>query len=236
MYEQIASILKEEIMDNKYSPSGNTGTQAQMAERFNVSLITIRKAIALLARQGLLNVKQGKGTFVKQTLLSEDLTRLTGVDNLITSSHLSAQVQVLCFEIIDTPKHFESEIKKDLGSKCLHIERIHIIEGGVKAGFAEIWLPGKYGEEITISEIEQNTVYQLYERKWNMALGKGKQFVRADAASAKIASALDIQEGSPVLSIKRQAYSATGELIEYMLLNYEHTQYSLSIELNLSSI
>ena len=64
MYEQIAEKLREEILARKYGPDGNIGTHAYLAERFGVSLITIRKAISLLTQQGLLDVAQGKGTFV----------------------------------------------------------------------------------------------------------------------------------------------------------------------------
>jgi len=235
MYEQIAAILKDEILSNKYDPSGNIGTQTKLAQRFDVSIITIRKAISLLTQQGLLDVTQGKGTFVKNTILNDNLTRLTGVDNIISDSHLSAQVQVLVFEMIDTPSHFDAELRRGLGKKCLHLERLHVMEG-VRAAYAEIWLPAKYGELITPSDVERYTIYQIYESKWNLSLGKGKQVIRADAASPKVSEALGISPGSPVLSINRRAYSATGELVEYMQLSYEHTQYSFSVELQLSSI
>lgn len=235
MYEQIAALLKEEILDKKYDPSGNIGTHAGLAERFGVSLITVRKAIGILNQQGLIDVAQGKGTFVKNTILQDHLTRLTGVENIISESHLSSKVEVSSFEIIDTPCHFDAELRRGLGKRCLHLERIHVMEG-IKAAYAEIYLPLKYGEYITKSDVEKYTIYQLYESKWNMILGKGKQIIRADAASSKAAKALNISEGWPVLSIVRRGFSASGELVEYMQLIYEYTQYSFEVELQLSAI
>ena len=83
MYEQIASQLKQEILEQKFGAGGNIGAHTQLAKRFGVSLITVRKAVQLLADQGLLNVAQGKGTFVKNTALQDNLTRLTGASNII---------------------------------------------------------------------------------------------------------------------------------------------------------
>ena len=103
MYEQIAARLKNEILEKKFGSSGNIGTHTQLAEEFGVSLITVRKAVQLLVDEGLLDVVQGKGTFVKNTVLQDDLTRLTGASNIILESHLSAKVDVAAFEIIDTP-------------------------------------------------------------------------------------------------------------------------------------
>lgn len=235
LYEQVAVQLREEILSQKYEPDANIGTHTQLAERFGVSLITIRKAISQLTQQGLLDVAQGKGTFVKRTVLQDNLTRLTGVENIISQSHLSAKVRVLTFEIIDTPADFDPELRRGLGRRCLHIERVHEMEN-TPAAYAELWLPLKYGERLTKSDVETHTIYQLYEQKWNMRLGKGRQIIRADAADPRVAKTLRIREGWPVLSIVRRAYAASGELVEYMQLTYEYTKYSFEVELQLSSI
>lgn len=234
MYEQIASQLKQEILEQKFGAGGNIGSHTQLAKRFGVSLITVRKAVQLLADQGLLNVAQGKGTFVKNTALQDNLTRLTGASNIIWESHLSAQIQAPVFEIIDTPDSFDPDIRQGLGEKCLHIQRIHLVEGAPTA-YAEIYIPQKYGEQLSKADVEQYTIYQLYENKWKVQLGRGKQTIRADRASPAAAKALQIPEGWPVLSILRRAYSASGQLVEYMLMNYEYTQYSFDVELSLSS-
>lgn len=235
MYEQVAHILAEEIAANKYERSCSIGTHAQLAVRFGVSIITIRKAISLLVQQGLVDVTQGKGTFVKSTRMSDNLTRLTGVDNIISDSNMTGETRVITFEMIDTPETFDTELKHSLGRRSLRLERLHIVES-TPAAYAEIWLPMKYGEMITKLEVETNTIYQLYETKWHMSLGKGRQIIRADAASEKVAEALGVPQGSPVLSITRRAYTDSGQLVEYMQLYYEYTQYSFSVELQLSSI
>ena len=167
MYEQIASQLKQEILEQKFGAGGNIGAHTQLAKRFGVSLITVRKAVQLLADQGLLNVAQGKGTFVKNTALQDNLTRLTGASNIIWESRLSAQIQAPVFEIIDTPASFDSDIRQGLGEKCLHIQRIHLVEGSPIA-YAEIYIPQKYGEQLSKADVEQYTIYQLYENKWKV--------------------------------------------------------------------
>ena len=234
MYEQIAARLKNEILEKKFGSSGNIGTHTQLAEEFGVSLITVRKAVQLLVDEGLLDVVQGKGTFVKNTVLQDDLTRLTGASNIISESHLSAKVDVAAFEIIDTPSSFGPELKEGLGQQCLHIQRVHLLEK-VRTAYAEIFIPGKYGANFTKADVESRTIYQLYEEKLHMQLGRGKQTIRADRASPQAAKALQIPEGWPVLSNRRRAYNAQGELVEYMIMTYEYTQYSFDVELNLSS-
>ena len=165
------------------------------------------------------------GLLEELSILLEDSKPVFGKNNL-------RQVDVsAAFEIIDTPSSFGPELKEGLGQQCLHIQRVHLLEKA-RTAYAEIYIPGKYGANFTKADVESRTIYQLYEKKLHMQLGRGKQTIRASSQAAK---ALQIPEGWPVLSIRRRAYNAQGELVEYMIMTYEYTQYSFDVELNLSS-
>ena len=83
-------------------------------------------------------------------------------------------------------------------------------------------------------ELETLTVYQVYQQKLGVALGRGRQIIRAAGASKSAAESLGLPAGSPVLQIERQAFSAEGELIEYMILTYEASKYCFEVELELN--
>lgn len=51
LYEQVANVLRQEILNDVYGKSGSIGTHSQLAQRFGVSLITIRKAVQILREQ-----------------------------------------------------------------------------------------------------------------------------------------------------------------------------------------
>ena len=53
LYVQIANELRKEILSNQYGEHGCIGTHAQLADRFSVSLITIRKAVQILEDEGI---------------------------------------------------------------------------------------------------------------------------------------------------------------------------------------
>lgn len=234
MYEQIAAILRDEILQKKYGERGSIGTHAQLTERFGVSLITVRKAVQLLQEENLVDIKQGKGTFVRGTLLQDDLSRLTGASNILMASKLPARIVVPVFEMIDTPRALDADLRAGLGKKCLHIVRVHIVDS-VGLSHAEIYLPQEYGRSVTKADVENLTIYQIYQDKLHVPLGIGRQNIRAGKAAPEAARALGIEEGSPVLEIRRRAYSAAGELIEYMQMTYEYSRYSFEVELKLSA-
>lgn len=234
MYEQIAAVLRREILQKKYGERGCIGTHAELTQRFGVSMITVRKAVQLLHDEKLVDIKQGKGTFVRSTLLQDDLSRLTCASNIMQASNLPALVSVPVFEVIETPRRFDADLRAGLGKRCLHIVRIHSVDG-TPLSYAEIYLPHLYGRRITKADVEHFTIYQIYQDKLQIPLGIGRQSIRAGRASIDVAGALGIDAGSPVLEIERRAFSASKKLIEYMQMAYEYTKYSFEVELKLSA-
>ena len=234
MYEQIATVLREEILKRKYGEKGSIGTHPELAKRFGVSLITIRKAIQTLVADNMVVVRQGKGTFVKGTALQDGLTSLTGVTNIMSQMNLEAEVLVNEMKYIRTPAYFSPSVRESMGAKCLYIERSHLIDD-VVIGFAKLYLPFAHGEKITREDVEKYTIYQLYENKLGVTLGRGIQHISANKAGAELARVLNVSDNTPVLRIDRESYSAEGELIEVMELFYGYTEYSFRVELDLRS-
>jgi LacI family transcriptional regulator len=67
LYRQIIQDLKLKINDGKLPVGTQIDTHKQLALNYNVSLITVKKAIDELVNEGFLTSKAGKGTFVVNT-------------------------------------------------------------------------------------------------------------------------------------------------------------------------
>jgi len=63
-YAEIAYDLKDKIKNNIYLPGDLIPTELELCEQYNVSRITVRKALQKLVNAGLLIRKSGTGTFV----------------------------------------------------------------------------------------------------------------------------------------------------------------------------
>lgn len=234
MYQQIARTIKQEIDDGKYVKHGYIGTQKELMSRFNVSIITVKKAIEVLAKENVVYSRQGKGIFLKKPAISDNLNKLTGITNVMQSLNIFPTVRVRNILQIPTPNYFDKEIQNKLGEMCLLVERLHLSDQQVIA-FAKIYLPIEYGAKFTIDDFQNNTIYQLYQNKLGVKLGKGIQNIRALPANACSSKAMDIEPGTPMLSVERYSYDAEGNLIEVMEMVYEYTQYYFKVELSLSA-
>lgn len=233
LYVQVANELRKDILSNKYGEHGCMETQAQLAERFSVSLITIRKAIEVLAEEGLVELRRGKGTYVCRSAIVDPLHNLTGMSDIMSSMEMENEVRVPILELRDTPEWLDGMTKKALGNKCLFIRRVISVQG-VPYSNVDMYLPAKYVGTFTKEEVEEKTVYRIYQDKVGLILGRGKQIIRAAGASKEVAESLNISENAPVLQIVRKAYDADGNFIEYMILTYEASRYCFEVDLELS--
>jgi GntR family transcriptional regulator len=64
IYLQIYSFLRKAIEDNQYKIGELLPPEPELEKKYNVSRITIRKAMNLLANDGYVFIKQGFGTIV----------------------------------------------------------------------------------------------------------------------------------------------------------------------------
>jgi len=69
LWRQIARGLTQEITGGALAPGAQLPTEAQLAGRFGVNRHTVRRAIEELARNGLVRVEQGRGSFVAEDVM-----------------------------------------------------------------------------------------------------------------------------------------------------------------------
>ena len=63
LYLQVKADIKNRILSKQYMPGDKLPTENELSDQYNVSKITIRKAIQNLSDEGYVNKVQGKGTF-----------------------------------------------------------------------------------------------------------------------------------------------------------------------------
>lgn len=67
LYQQVAAAIRQGIADGDFPPGVPLPSETQLIERYQVSRPTVRNAVAALRAEGLIDVRHGKGSFVKGT-------------------------------------------------------------------------------------------------------------------------------------------------------------------------
>lgn len=66
MYRQLSNIIRTNVENGVYEANQKIPTEMELGKKYNVSRVTVRKALEELVEDGILLRKQGKGTFISE--------------------------------------------------------------------------------------------------------------------------------------------------------------------------
>lgn len=76
LYAQVAAALRRRIEEGRWNPGDRISTLEELEQEFHVARVTVRQAVDLLEKEGLVQRRQGRGTFVIGTLPDRRWLRL----------------------------------------------------------------------------------------------------------------------------------------------------------------
>ncbi len=129
-YKEVTTLIRKDIIDGVY-PNNKLPTKVELTKIFNVSMITINKVLDQLKDEGIIEIKQGSGIYIKNInnyiLHSKYESRMHGFK--VNSQHLDYQNKIKRFKIIKATKFLSENLKVTVGTKVYEIIRIRIING-----------------------------------------------------------------------------------------------------------
>lgn len=100
IYYQLAKLLEGQIRRGELKPGEALPSEPELSERFSISRMTVRKAIAELVAQGMVYATQGKGTFVSKPKLDNVLFELDSYNWQLNQRGLNWKTNLLEVRIV----------------------------------------------------------------------------------------------------------------------------------------
>ena len=200
LYRQIEFAIARLIDAGDLSPETSLPSEARLAELYGVSRLTVRQALAELRRKGLVESRQGKGTFVSSPGQG-DVTCLSSFTETALRSGRVPTSQLISFgDVID------GQVARDLGldglQPLIRVVRLRSLDGiPVYLSFASI--PAVFGRTLHASDFPEHgleqSLYQSLERCCGLHLSVGEETVRATLASTTAAPLLGVRSRAPLV-------------------------------------
>lgn len=214
LYQQLASRLAQQIADGKYAPGSQLPTEPELMNEHGVSRVTVRQAIGLLARNGQVVSRRGKGTFVTTPMMRHDLGAFRGFYDALREQGLDPQTELLEF----LPAGGRSDPSLPVGLDLpVCLRRLYLLEGQPFA-LVEAFLPAS-AASLGEQRATQLTVYEIVERFLGERIAAADVVIRCGVAPVRITSALKLAKGSAVLRMERTSTSASGRVLEFMRIH-----------------
>lgn len=205
LYQRIFGVLHQRIENGIYPAGEQLRTEVELAEEFQVSKGTIRQALAVLAERGLIERKQGSGTFVAEV---EKPQRFVGsFADLVVGAKRLRQRDFRVDKAMPFPAAVRAEYEMtDQTGTAIVRRREH--NGEIFAYSIQYIAPWVAGF-ITKRELSDRGFIPLLHQHGIVVQG-GDQSVIAELADVDVAANLEIELGAPVLAARRVLRSDRG--------------------------
>ena len=222
LYLQLQNALRESITSRRLSPNDAIPTERELAEEFNVSRITVRKAVDGLVYEGLLTRRQGAGTFVA-TRVEKSYSKMTSfTEDMISRGRAPSSKWLSKTSGTVNPEEALS-LGLSPGTLVYRFNRMRFADGS-SMGLDYATVPA---DCLPSLDSVEDSLYAALTRPV-----RALQRLRAVAFNAEQAKLLDIPTGAPGLLIERRGFLADGRPAEFTQSYYRGDAYDLMSELS----
>jgi len=227
LYRQIQDLIVQALADREWQPGEMIPSEMELAARFEVSQGTVRRAIDELAAENLLVRRQGKGTFVATHADPRAFFRFLRLVPEDGSVPRSRSEPLEC-QSLHADQEVATALAVNLGDPVLQLRRLLRFDGQPVV-VDEIYLPADLFPNLTLDQLRASdrSLYTLFESLFGVRMVRAEEKIRAVAADANAAAVLEIEQGTPLLSVERTAFTYGNRPAEwrrglYSTVNYHY--------------
>lgn len=223
VFQQIADELRQRITSGEYAPGSKLPSETELVESYDVTRITVRRALAVLAGEGLTESQRGRGVFVREVPPVMRLgnnrfsreARSRGLGAFAAEAErlgLEWQQEDLELATVDAPP----AVADVLGEPRAVVKRRRMILADRPTQLADSYIPESIATAIGYDKgaTAPGGVYGLLEQHGHL-ITRFREEIRLRAATPDEAVALELPPAAPVALLTRVAFDQDGRPVEY---------------------
>lgn len=220
-YEAIANRLREEIQKGTYTPGQQLPLEKEMCATFDVSRITIKRAVDELVKQGLVVKRRGSGTFVK-LMENNDVQEVSMANQFSGFSSTfpghTITTKVLRFDIDHPTEQVADKLQIAVDDFVYQIERVRFLDGKpLVIEYTQMPIQLIPGIKMRVLE---NSIYHYIEDELGLKIQSAHRAIRADVPTEQEKQELHIKDNLPILEIAQVAFLDDGRPFEYSVARH----------------
>ncbi|VTU27156.1 putative HTH-type transcriptional regulator YurK [Variovorax sp. PBL-H6] len=224
LYAQLAGILRERVKSGVWPNGAEIPTLEELAAEFNVARVTVRQAMQILMKEGLVSSQRGRRTFVTYTP-AEDKNPLFLSINMVSSITPRYEINIISRDNVPEGYLGDPYMGKARGP-YMRIRKVDFESGepySVSTHFISLPIYKRFGK---VGE-EQVKIARLVRDKSRGALHLCHERVTVDAADLEESQLLKCPLSAPVARIRRVFLDAKGDILYYALLTFRSDRFGI---------
>jgi len=229
--QRVYLSLRDEIANGLYIAGGSLPGEQKLAQLFDVSRVTIRRALKALSSDGWVERRAGSGTIVCDRRTAElpvamDFSTLMPQ---LAEMGRNTTARLLSFAYGPAPAYVADAMTLSENDTVQIATRVRL-NNGQPFSHLTTYVPENIARSYSETDLANTPLFTLLERS-GVTINDAQQSVSATLASPDIASALNIAVGSALLSVQRLVRDSDGQSVEYLSARYRPDLFRLDMSL-----
>ena len=217
LYAEVKKKITQSLIQGEWGPGEAIPSEIELANTYDVSQGTVRKAIDDLSAESILVRRQGKGTYVATH--NEENIQLRFL-RLTSNFELKEKLdnQLISFSKEKATNKLAKILNINPASTIITLTRI--LTFNEKPLILDvIKIPAQSFRGLTAEMVveKKGSMYRMYETDFGVRMLRADEKIKAISANSKSSSLLNIKENSPLLSVERLSYTYDNKPLEWRL-------------------
>ncbi|MFZ3080408.1 MAG: GntR family transcriptional regulator [Bellilinea sp.] len=226
---QVKTYLLNYIEQNQLKPNDQLPSETDFAKNLGVSRNTLREAYIELESEGVIIRRHGIGTFVTHsTVIRDSLNDFSPFTQIIKESGFTPNFQTLSMGYEFAPSDAEEVFSAPPSTKVFCIKRIVRADQQPVIYIEDYITPAIEVEAINWVEFDGNMV-QFLSTSLNTSLHHIQSHIRAASLSHDISQYLELERGTPILSVRSTIFKEDNTPIAYSKICFNSNIVELNI-------
>jgi GntR family transcriptional regulator len=213
-YHQIAQVLRDRIRSGDIAPGARLDNQRRLAEDFGVTLMTLRQALEVLEREGLIMRRHGLGTFVALPSVDYDILNFRAFAGDLSAVGEDVATRFLRSHFGPADRLAARELGLEPGARVFALARLRLVDGR-PTSFQVSHLSAALGEEVAKADLAVTPLRQVLSFKLGIEITSARETVSAETLPARAARELGCPPGAPCFRSDRVSVDAESRPIVY---------------------
>ena len=200
-YFQIVTLLRRKIEEGELPAGLKLPNELELAKRFGVSRVPVRRAFSMLEADGLLVRQRGRGTFVAEDPPTPNFAVFSGLIEDYVSTGMKGTLRLLSMEKIPAPRTMAEFFGFAEEETVMLFRRLRTVDG-VPYSYIMNYLPLSTAAKVPIEDLNELNMATIFEKSLGASLEKIIQAIEARSADSEIAAQLSIDIASPVMYVE----------------------------------
>jgi GntR family transcriptional regulator len=182
-----------------------------LSREFDVTLMTLRQAIQLLEREGLVKTRHGLGTFVASKQASYELSHLRSFAQEMSAQGLALTTRVVSQGYTSPSPAVAARLGVDHDESVLMLERLRLIDGEPIV-YQRSHLPQWLGAALGGVDLSVGSLYDSLSAL-GVEVRRAHESIQPVALDAHEARLLETATGAPAVLSKRTTFGDAGPIL-----------------------